>query len=218
VTPWHVQRWGTKIITTNGNRSYAACFQGKSAHSLLRQVGLNLCHLLSRQVSCPLHQWGDTTRVGGLKCESESGWCLILHIFPRTACSLMKKFPSHFICICSMTVRYNVKRITNATRWKWLQWFVCLPRYWSMGNYRVWKRNTMKVKSCLSVLIKKTYSPGRNIWVHPRFGTVPYFFPLSNNGHSSISISWPSSAACTWSEVAPGSQLSWGIAPVLGSC
>ena len=52
-----------KIITTNGNRSHAACFRGKSAYSLLRQVGSNPRHLLLRQVLCPLYQWYYTTVV-----------------------------------------------------------------------------------------------------------------------------------------------------------
>jgi len=62
-----------KIITTKGNRSHAACFQGKPTYLLSRQVGSNPCHLLSRQVTCLLHQWCYSILVEGLKCESEVG-------------------------------------------------------------------------------------------------------------------------------------------------
>jgi hypothetical protein len=62
------------ILTTNGNRSQAACFQGKARLMLSRQVGSDPRHLLSRQVSRrPLHQWCDNVLVKVLKYESEVG-------------------------------------------------------------------------------------------------------------------------------------------------
>src|SRR5260221_5406829 len=49
-------------------------FKASPLTLLSRQVGSNLCHSLSRQVSCPLHQWYYTILLKGLRCESEVGW------------------------------------------------------------------------------------------------------------------------------------------------
>ena len=62
-----------KNITAKGNRSHATCFQGRCTCLLSRQVVPSLSHLLSRQVSYPLHHWCYTIVVEGLGYEWEVG-------------------------------------------------------------------------------------------------------------------------------------------------